>query len=107
MIARLERHVRRRAANVVPARGRIAQRFDFSMRVAAHVMVPLAEGRRPECDHRANGRIWRGATAPALREFARAAQIDAVERGDYLTTSTPFQKATRSLICFAASLGVG
>ena len=77
------------------------------MRRAAHVMEALAERTRRIDEHGTDGGIGRR-TPPATRgEFARAAEVDAIERGDYGRTSTPFQNATWPLICFAASLGSG
>jgi hypothetical protein len=59
-------------------------------------------------DHRADGGIGRRVPGAARGEFAGAAQVHAVEpREGYGRTSTPFQKATWSLICLAASLGAG
>jgi hypothetical protein len=98
VIARLEGHVERGSAHVVAARGRVAKRFDFGMRLAAHPVKSLAERRRTERENGADRRVRRRASAPAFREFASTPQIHAVERremsGRYGETSTPFQKAT-------------
>ncbi|GAC1309931.1 MAG: hypothetical protein NVSMB21_17130 [Vulcanimicrobiaceae bacterium] len=110
MIARFEGDVEGRPPDVVAAGARIAKGLDFRVRLAANVMEAFAERGRAECDDGADARIRRGATASAQREFAGATEVDAVECGErraYGATSTPFQKATWSLICLAASLGAG
>ena len=110
MIARLEGDVQRRAGHGIAAARGVVDRLDFGMRLAAQVVETLAERLRAARNDGPDARVGRRISATAGSELARPPQIDAIEAGngrDYAVTSTPFQKATESLICFAASFGAG
>jgi hypothetical protein len=78
VIAWFERDIERGAAHVGTARVRIAQRFNFRVRLAAPVMPPLAERHTVAHQHRADGRIRRRIGNRARCKFARAREIDVV-----------------------------
>jgi hypothetical protein len=80
VIARLERNVQSRPANVAAAFGRVAQRLFLGVRLAARSMKTFAERRRAKRQHRTDNGIRRRAPAPAFRELAGASQVDAIER---------------------------
>ena len=57
VVARLERHVERRAAGVVPARARIRQRVDLGVRLARALVPTFADHCAVLDDHAADPRI--------------------------------------------------
>ena len=105
VIARLERDVRRRAARIVPAAPRVAQRFDLGVRVAAPVVPALTERRSIARDDAADRWVRRGVGDRTRAELDRAREVRAVVV--YGLTSTPFQNATKPSMFFAASLACG
>ena len=92
MVARLERDIRGRAAHVVPARGCIAQRLDFGVRLTAATVPAFAERDAVAHDDAAHRRVRCGVGDGARRELDGAREVAAI--AVYGVTSTPFQKAT-------------
>ena len=87
------------------ARARVAQRFDFRMRLAA-TMVPAFAERPPVAhDDAPDGRVRRGVGDGARRQLDGAREVAAV--AVYGVTSTPFQNATYPSMFFAASFACG
>ena len=77
VIARLERHIGRRAARV-EARGEDrAQRFHFGVRLTAAMMIALAQRDAVPDDHRPDRRVGRRVRDRPRREFAGAREVRA------------------------------
>ncbi len=105
MVAWLERDVQGCAANVGTAGARGKQGFDFRVRLAAAMVIALAQRSAITDDDRTDRRIRRCVGDRTRREFIRSREISSFEL--YGLTSTPFQNAIWPAIFFAAGLGSG
>ena len=105
MVARLERDVRRRAGDVVPARARDAQRLDLRVRLAAAMVPTFAERLARADEDAADRRIRRRVGDRARGELAGTREVRRVRV--YCVTWTPFQNATYPVMLFAASFVCG
>ena len=89
-----ERDVHGRSASVLTARRDVTKRFDFCVRKAGAMVIPLADRAAVANDNGADRRVRRRRSKRASRELDCTREIDAVGRRSYRETSTPFQNAT-------------